>query len=315
MKRNDCCMTFLLGLSLAAFLCSIEQSTLRAGEAIAPEIRIFQLTNLEAADAQRILREILADTGADTDKPPRLIVGPTPDRLIAAGSAPMLERVETLLKRFDAPREPNQKTTYHVIPLDKLSAPEIQGVAAALGLADTRIQAETVTNSLMVAGPLDAIAQVKQLVASFEERIASRKVPTIRLRIVWLVDGSLAPDETPAVPEDLADIVAPLSKKLGFGELRTASQMVIGAGASNGTEFNANGTAMLKQTCNIQLAGTFDNTTNRATVQIAAGVCNLLASVKALPGRPTVVGMTSIDSKPTLFIIEVLGDDEDDDLR
>jgi hypothetical protein len=107
----------------------------------------------------------------------------------------------------------------------------------------------------------------------------------MQVRVVWLVDASLGGEATQAVPDDLQAAIANLSKKMGMGELRMAAQFVINAGAANPGVFQATGTALLDEPCDLEFEGALSGQPSRLEVSVSSRR-NDKTLCPSIPSRP-----------------------------
>lgn len=288
------------------------------------ELKIFKLVHMRPADASAMLSELYRDVVQKPGNPLRFAIDQRTNSLIATGDRELLRVVEALLLRLDTPQksEPTAKMKTVVFQLKNISASDAIAAAAALGLEDTRMQADAVSNSLVVYGPAEAISQVKELIQELDNSRSSDRFEDFVFRVVWLVDSSLMPDDAAPIPEDLRSPIAKLSKKVGMGELRTAAQMVINVGQTEMGTFGATGSARLERPCIFEFEGTLEARTGRLKVQISAQetgaeapLCTLRTIIKTPPGHPIILGMTPIDSKASVFVVEMMEKTSDNDAK
>ena len=148
-------------------------------------------------------------------------------------------------------------------------------------------------------------------------RLARRAQADVSVRVAWLVAKSQARRETAPVPGDLVPAVDSLRKKMQIGELATATQLVINVNPADSATFNLSGTADLKESFILRLTGALtQNEPNEYQFNLqfhvsqqkgGQPICSLNTTCSSLvPGHPVIVGMTTVDSQPSLFIIELL---------
>jgi hypothetical protein len=138
----------------------------------------------------------------------------------------------------------------------------------------------------------------------------------MQVRLVWLVDASIAEETGTPVPDDLAEAIAKLSRKMGVGELRTAAQMFVNANASEVGTFRSTGTALVGGPCELEFEGVLTKQGRRLEVGVDAkkgekALCHIRTTINARPGHPVILGMTPVDSMPSVFVVELLAADSE----
>jgi hypothetical protein len=185
--------------------------------------------------------------------------------------------------------------------------------------------ADSRTDAIIVRGQKDTIERVAKLIRVLDDDTVPLKLrPAVdfAVRIVWLVDESMATDEIPPIPDvpaDLADTIAGVRKKIGIGELRMATQMIANVASTDDSTFNLSGTAL--QNFNLELTGSLSRSggENRVSVHFSATrgnqkgqrpICSVNTTCSGLAaGRPMIVGMTTVNSVPSVLVIELLPKD------
>jgi type II secretory pathway component GspD/PulD (secretin) len=274
-----------------------------------PIVEIFSFKNMRAQNALAIVRDVFRDLssskGSNSAAPLRFAVDEQLNRLIASGDRQTLTSVEDLLQKLDK-HENVAKTNISVtFDLRYIDPHEAELGVRELGIEGVRTLVNRRTKGLIVNGPKVAIDRVHNLVVSLDVPPSEPHGEDVAIRVVWLVDKSLATENTPAVPPDLDSAIAALRTKMEIGELRMATQIMV----------NVSGTAALVRKADLQLTGVITGAkSNRMDLQFSATegqggkpVCRLNTAIGALlPGRPIIVGMTTMDSRPSLIVIELL---------
>jgi hypothetical protein len=147
----------------------------------------------------------------------------------------------------------------------------------------------------------------------------------MQLRIVWLVDEKLAGKDARDPAKNLEKVLKVLDEKLGVTNLKMAAQMLVTIDPARQGTFTANGTPQLQDGSNIELSAEAhivsqvgpDPTIElslRATQSGSRSGGQTLASlntqVVAPAGHSIVVGMTPIQSADSVFILQVLSNDD-----
>lgn len=142
-----------------------------------------------------------------------------------------------------------------------------------------------------------------------------------QVRIVWLVDG-LADDAARVPPRDLDDSLHALAA-LGITNLTMAAQMIVRA--VDDEDFIVNGSAKVNQLCSLEVEGVLVGRVGTddagqaaetiglkfAMVAKAAGdgaaqvFCELRTTALVPIGRPTVLGVAPVQTKPSVILVVV----------
>jgi type II secretory pathway component GspD/PulD (secretin) len=286
-----------------------------AGAAPDRLLKIFSMQNIRAQAALAIVRDVFAAKGTDLRELPRFAVDEQQNRLIASGDRQTLLRVEALIAKLDEKENVASTKVSTILELRYIDPQEAETGIRQLGIEGVRTMAIARTKLLIVNGPKEAVERAKKLVFSLDRPPDTPRADNISVRIVWLVDKSLATENTPPVPRDLDSTIAALRKKMEIGELRTATQMMINVNPLESAPFNVSGTASLVRKAHLQLTGVIAGSeSNRMNLQFSATeeqggkpVCRLNTTTGFLvPGNSVIVGMTTVDSHPSLVVIELL---------
>jgi hypothetical protein len=289
-------------------------------------LQVLNLHFLRAEAALPIVRDIFLAKGSDSWLRPRFAIDETNNRLIAWGDRETLREVLALIQRLDqqdgsSKSEPQTKV-FEFRYIDPVYAHmAVQG----LGLTGLHSVTDSRTKSLIVNGRRDAVDRVAKLVHVLDAPPVAPNPADVSIRVAWLVDKKMTAliDNTPLAPEvpaDLADSIAGLRKKIGIGELRMATQMIANVASNDGSTFNLSGTAL--QIYHLELSGSLlhSGAENRLNVVFSATlgnqqkgerpICSLDTTCSGLiPGRPMIVGMTTVNSWPSVLVIELLPKD------
>jgi hypothetical protein len=280
------------------------------GKSEPQEIKIFNLQNIRANEAINVLSMAFKDT------PVRFAVDERANSIIAVGAKETLSLVEPVLMRLDD-KETIKASERKVVILQLKNAPA-SVILDALQNAEfdgVSVRAVEHQNSLLVVGTDESIERIKRLVKELDVSGVTPEMEDAQLRVVWLVDRSLAKDDAQQVPADLLRPIEKLAQKLGLGELRTAAQFVVNVGHMDRDRFSATGTAMLYEEYNLNFAGAINVRSQLLEVEIAARagkadpICTLNTTVKATPGHPVILGMSTVASKASIFVVEILAGD------
>ena len=274
----------------------------------------FQLHHIDARHILPAVEGILGGPSGKSTKGPRVAVDTLGNGLILRADEETKNAVKDLIAHLDkpeAPSEPRLRMVHlnYANPNDVLKATEklnIGGIVASY--ANER------SKTLFVKATDEGVERVKSLVERLDVAApAQRPEPDVALRIVWLVDKSLAGPEAPPVPNEWSGKIERLRKQIGFGELRLATQVVVSFSPADGAIFESSATAKLKETYVLRVLGALtqkeqgelhlDLTAKAEGAQ--KQICGLSTTCSgALHGQPLILGMTTINSQPSVFVIQ-----------
>ncbi len=206
---------------------------------------------------------------------------------------------------------------------------------------DLRISSDERSNSVIISGNEKLLNSVEALLLRLDDAPhASPSRPDsdshdVLIRVVWLVDERLIEGETTAVPPDLEPTVQKLREKFGLGTLATAGQIVINERVTDEQDFRASGTASVQGSSEFH-AGVRIKViaTNKADLEVLVQtgpvrvievggshraieasdatrkfkkpMCELGSKLSVTIGKPVFFGMAPVESKTSLFVIQVL---------
>jgi hypothetical protein len=299
-----------------------EKSSAAVAKAPNRALKIFPVQNAQAEIILGIVREVVGAKGTDSAERARFAVDAARNAIVVSGDRDTLRTVEALILALDQQRGPAvSEPQTKVFELRYITPREADVALMELGLKAVKSFPDSRTKSLIVSGQKEAVERIVKLIHILDAPPAPTPRPAdVAIRVVWLVDKSLAIDDTAPVPGDLVSAFATLRKKIEIGELRTATQMIVNVNPADSSRFDVSGTAHLKQSFNLRLSGSMTQTVtdeNRLRLQFSATsetrkesqhpICSLDTTCSALvPGNPVIVGMTTVDSQPSVFVIELL---------
>ncbi len=236
---------------------------------------------------------------------------------------------------------PEQHVQIYRVKHQEVSAlmPTISRIAENSDASKTvRIAMDLNTNSLIVSADEKTQKLVGSLLQSLdvEPKNLEPNEPAARdvmIRIVWLVDERLIEGDSngTAIPPDLLPTVEKLQKKFGLEPLATAGQIIINQRNIGQTEFEGSGSALIQGESKfnvmgrvilgndqiaelqliVQIASERNDVQGKIQQQIQGrgendSMCQLSSKISVSMGRPVFFGMSPIESKTSLFIVQVL---------
>jgi hypothetical protein len=281
------------------------------------ELKIFHLENIKPDDAVTVLNKLFVQT-APGSKTPRFATDLPMKALIAKGDKETLLSIEALLLLLDEKKreaQPNLAPKSLVIRL-KHATPNVVSSALMNAFINTSVQQDNHAHAIYVTTTGEHLASLLDLVKKMDAPITT-EIEDISIRIVWLVESSLTKEKGEPVPEDLAAPLAALRKKLGLGELRPAAETLVRCSPDGSTIFHASGTSNLDRPYAFEFSGNIRQTdTGKYSLQIQGSTkrsgeegpsSQLNTSCASVGiGQPIILGTTSIDSRASVFVIQIL---------
>jgi len=292
------------------------------------EVHVFRLQYAQASSALDAIQSLLGLTEQDLARKPLANAGQKPrfaidtrlNRLIAFVDEPERRAVEALLRKLDQPQEQAGGTVSRlkIFRLRHARADDVESAIQKLSLDKGIVAsyADARTNTLYVTGNEEAIADLGTLIDRLDvPTIASKPRENVALRVVWLVDKTLAGNDAAPVPSDWKDSIERLRKQVDVGELRMATQLVITFNPAAGARFRATAEAKLKQLATLTVEGTY---TQKGEPQLQLElnaryeanephICNVQTTCSgALQWQPVILGATTFNSQPSVFVIQLL---------
>ncbi|QDU46613.1 Bacterial type II/III secretion system short domain protein [Symmachiella dynata] len=241
----------------------------------------------------------------------------------------------------EAQQTQEKQTPEHLVKIYRVKHQDASGLMSTIARivehSDTsktvRIAVDHNTKSLIVSGDEKTQKLVGSLLQSLdvEPKNLEPNEPAARdvmIRIVWLVDEKLVEGDATAIPPDLIPTVEKLSTKFGLGKLVTAGQIIINQHVTQQTQFDGSGTAAIQGKSEFKVRGTSrfkDDQVAELEVHVQTtslsierspvvqqmgasrkATCELASKISAPIGRPVFFGMAPIESKTSLFVVQVL---------
>jgi hypothetical protein len=302
-----------------------DQSQARVAAPSEPTLYVFRLQYIQPDWALMTIQSMLGKTRDDAPPnvgrvSPRLAVDNRMNRLIVFADTPTRQMIEALLLKLDQPEQQaqNAKPRLLSIHLNFADPSNVEAALHRLSLDSVECYADQRTKTLIVKGPEEAMAQVATLVKKLDIAPPGEQPREgVLLRIVWLVDKTLTGPDAAPIPEDWKTPIEHLRKQLGFGELQMATQMVVSLDPVDGAQFESTASAKLKQGWVLQASGRMSQKVPGETqlrLQLSAqaegakdNLCKLDTTCSgALQWQPMILGMTMVNSQPSVFVIQFL---------
>lgn len=178
------------------------------------QIKVFNLLNLEADSAAKILKDVLGKSDGVT-----LTVDPAQNRLIANASPERLDLIEAILLKLDeSPR--NSSAKFSVYKLAHAKAQEVTKILSDVfstreDVDGVRLGVDEKLNAVVAYGSERAHEEVRLLLESLDRPIPHEAEPiakSIRFDIYWIADGT----EGSPVPAKIAQVMEKQDQQLGI---------------------------------------------------------------------------------------------------
>jgi hypothetical protein len=281
------------------------------------ELKIFQVKHQPAVHVAHLFEHLNPNSS--------LNIVPMEPRLIVQGNAGDLRKLDELIKLLDVPdvttgEAPSQTPPIVVYRLKHIAAdPTLEKSLQFLTKRSINPDLEGIAldrqqGRLVVVGNRELQDNVRFLLDKLDVPTGKPVHSEMRVRIVWLVAGG-TPDVGTPPPDDLKDVVGEL-EKLGVEKPHLAAQTMISA--VSGEPFKAEGVAKLGSKYYFEAKGMYtDHQGEQNVLQISLGAdevltsgrasrCKLETEITAPFGHSVVLGMTPIESRTSIFVVQVL---------
>ena len=291
-----------------------------------PALYVFPLHDVQAEAALQMIKSMLvkAPEGAPADarrRSPRFAVDTRANRILAFVDQPTMNAIRAMLLQLDRPEKRDSAgPKLMALKLHFASPSDVQAAIHQLVFDQSGFNsyADERTKTFFARGTEEGITRLKALVERLDVAApTARPREGVLLRIVWLVDKALAGGDAPAVPDDYKSPIERLRKQLGFGELRMATQMVVSFDPVDGAQFESTASAKAKRLLVLRACGRVSQKVpgeRQLRLQLIGqaeneNLCNLDTTCSGtLQWQPMIVGMTTVNSQPSVFVIQFLAD-------
>jgi hypothetical protein len=314
-------------------------------------LKVFPLKFTSAEEVGNVLTSVIGGERL------RFGIDSRTNSIVVYAPQDVLVRVEELVTALDraspdGQSRPDDAGEYRMFPLKNVSAnPDLTALLQnVLRRVQVSFAVDPNRNMVIARGtPEELLALEAILVKLDEAQDAAEEASSRQVRLVWLVSSGLAEDlQMP--PDDLQNVVRELEKH-GIGELRVAAQLFVNvhSAAANlarspgsrqqpleqRSVFQATGTAMLNEPCELSVSGMFiEERAGRTSLEIMVkavaameapqsdrggfggqrgfgslpgrSIGNLQTMVSAPVGHAVVLGSTPIGKHSSVFVIQIL---------
>lgn len=292
----------------------------------ANEIKVFTLKNANAKETMEVVTKLLG-------KPIQLTADPRSNSLIATGAKQELEFVEAILLKLDDSHS-QRSDILRVYPLKHTTIAKASNTLAQLGVSGN-FATDADQKRVILRGNDTDHRMVSELLETIDVPASNPDTPRMQLRIVWLVDETLAGKEAAAPSKNLDKVVKVLDEKLGVKNLKTAAQLLVTVDpGSEGYSFTARGTTKFIDDMSVELQaeGVLSRSGAKPTIELSLHaqelgsrmenplqgrrsssfrqLTSLTTKVAAPQGHSIVLGMTPIESADSVFVLQVLSNED-----
>ncbi len=274
------------------------------------ETHIFQLRHSQAKQVSTILMDLYQDLIAANSL--KIATDSHTNSIIVAADQNLIKSLEQLIHTLDVqPKAEQQKSVIEHVELKNLS-PTVAIQQRQSRYPDLVLQIIG-PNMVIMRGPQDQVEKYSTELRKLDSASA-KPVYNVMIRVVWLASSELTTPAGNVVPKDLQESMGKLTQKMGLGDLRTAAQFIINQRNMEGAEFHGSGTVSLQDTCEIGINGNVQIKEKNESelfinINVTKGdkeICQLATNISAPLGHPVILGMTPIDSQPSLFVVQIM---------
>jgi len=313
--RNAIAVVILCAMLVPALgaMQSQDESRARESRPAPPElvVQMYQIQHSDAHELSAVLRELLPIRGS-------IVVDARTNSLIVNASQEDQTRIGDLVGRLDVEVESEQPSDIVVRVFDVRDlAPFVTLERLVPVIApgrDERIAFEA-DRLMVVSGTVETMDRVHDVLTMFREQQkeqanSAEPAPQRQLRIVWLLSG-LEGEGAQDVPSDLRDVIAELSA-LGIDDLSLASQSMIEIREERPFRIETLATLAENKPVVIGVEGHGTRTSaGEMELKLELGVSGTLgeaeiaSSIVAPVGHYTVLAVTPLSNRQSVFVIQV----------
>lgn len=280
------------------------------------KIEVLPLKHTSAMELMQVIERLTQGSGVE------LAGDANSNALVVKASPAAQDEIKRIVSQLDTERGTNRQVKIfqlrNIVP-----GPSLENMLSTITEGDVRIAIDEARNVVIATGTEQSLAVVEAFLTRMDSDAAGSTAPAARevqLRLVWLV-GGLADDAAAAPPPDLEGVAQELAK-IGVTNLTMAAQIVVNV--TEGEKFSASGSAKVNEPCTVKFMGMLGDmgpeglrpadqpplrleiTATAPAGENARPLCHLQTTVKAPLGQSVVLGVTPVESKPAVFVVQVL---------
>jgi len=289
------------------------------------EIKVFALRNLRAQDAQATVSALVNNAQISVDQ--------RTNSLIAVGKEDDLKAIEAILMKLDEATQPANREQVTAINLEHISPQKAYEILINLG-SRANIAVDEPHKRLLVSSDAQTLAGLLNTIKQVDLPEQKTLDHAVLVRLIWLMeDKEQAKAAEPGSSDsDIERVARTVEKRLGLSHLKTVAQILVPVEPGAGRPFTARGTADLTEEtiANLEFEGVLaGGSAERPVMEFTVNATQRLnpATNFALPpevfraerelaslsskvtipaGHSIVLGMTSIRSTASVFILQIL---------
>ncbi len=291
------------------------------------QLAIITLKNARADEVASAVRQVFSEgRGPDAQ-----VVAETRTNAVIVNAAPeVIDEIKKLISSLDdLPADEPERHVKIFQLLHIAPSPSLLKMLMTAVDNQTRLSVDDQRKVVVAAGSPASLEVIEAMLKRLDESApsASERAKTtpreMQIRLVWLV-GDLDDSKSTEPPSDLDKVLREL-EKVGVVNLKMAAQIVVNA--MDGQQFRASGSASVMGPCRLDMSGAVGIThsgqwgspsrSDQPTLQLeisatgsegrgASTLCQLDTSISAPLGQSVVLGVTPIQSKPSVFVVQMI---------
>jgi hypothetical protein len=293
------------------------------------ELKVFSLRNIPAQDAQEA---VITFVGPSV----RISSDPITNSLIIKGRAEDVLTIQALLQKLDEMRANENQFQVTSIELEHITPQKAIGILKELRTAAS-IAVDETRNRLLASGDTRDIEHLQTIIEMVDIPEEKTVGHAVQIRLVWLMEDKTDGEASEAPPSDteIEKVSRVVEKRLGLWQLKKVAQHVVTVepnAAGEPAQFTVRGSADLNDgvTADLEFEGVLTSGADgrpqleivvsanqrpevidtpgggRMSSQPGRELASLNTKVSAPERHSVVLGVTSMHSTSSVFILQVL---------
>ncbi|WP_425400684.1 secretin N-terminal domain-containing protein [Aeoliella sp.] len=301
-------------LSLVMACSALAQMEAKPAKEDSYEIKIFELQNLPASEAQQLLSAVVGKQPGES-----IAVDARRNSVIARGPLDRLQVIEALLLKLDTPSEQPQ-ATLTVYPLRYIAAEKLLKMVDALlsnssRVGTLRLGIDESSNAIIAVATPDEHKVLQSIIEHVDKENdegSAGSAQSIRLEVFWIAEG----EEASKVPAEIAQIISDQNELLGISNPKVLASATVAAYLSEGS---TNGPIVLEGiktsdgrqldcVANIDYLGEQAFKFGLRLTAYAKTKTSIETTIRAKLGHPVFMASTTTgddSDKPTVFVLRI----------
>lgn len=282
------------------------------------EVKVFALKNIRAADAEH---SVITFAGPSV----RIASDTVTNSLIISGQKEDVVAIQALLQKLDESSAGENRFQVAAFELEHVNPQKAVGILNELRTSAS-IAVDESKGRLLVSGEPTAVKNLQSVLEMVDTPDQRTLKQPVQLRLVWLMEDKQQESEPEKFDADLAKVVRLTETRLGLSRLKKVMQLLVNVepdSARDSSEFSVSGETELDVPLTLDFRGQLTGSSqDRPTIglQIAVGqsgfmsngvtidktVASIDTKVTAPVGHSVVLGVTSINSTSSVFVLQIL---------